>query len=50
MVYQAPGLPTAAIALNAAIICEIIYLLWRTHRFVPLSLPSWGRLSPSPTA
>ncbi len=49
MVYQAPGLPTAAIALNAAIICEIIYLLWRTHRFVPLSLPSWGRLSPSPT-
>jgi len=49
MVWQTPGLPTAAVALNAAIICEILYLLWRARRFTPLSLPSWGRLSPRPT-
>ncbi len=27
-----PGLPTAAIALNLAAVCEVIYLAWRTGR------------------
>jgi hypothetical protein len=27
-----PGLPTAAIALNIAALCEVIYLTWRTQR------------------
>ncbi len=28
--YYLPGLPTAAIALNVAALCEVVYLLWRT--------------------
>jgi len=27
-----PGLPTAAIALNVALLCEVLYLTWRTQR------------------
>jgi len=29
-----PGLPTAAIALNIAALCEVIYLTWRTQRIL----------------
>jgi hypothetical protein len=29
--YHLPGLPTAAIALNVAAFCEVVYLLWRTR-------------------
>lgn len=36
---QWAGLPTAAAALNIAIFCEIIYLAWRTQRFIPIGLP-----------
>lgn len=34
-----PGLPTAAIALNMASVCEILYLAWRTQHVLPLKLP-----------
>jgi progressive ankylosis protein len=33
---QWPGLPTAAVALSLAVLAEIIYLAWRTQRFVPI--------------
>ncbi|MCB8980119.1 MAG: hypothetical protein H6657_22125 [Ardenticatenaceae bacterium] len=33
---QWPGLPTAAMALNLSLLAEIIYLGWRTQRFVPI--------------
>ncbi len=35
---QLPGLPTAAITLNIAVVCEIIYLAWRTQRHFPIGL------------
>ena len=31
---QWPGLPTAAVALSLAVLAEIIYLAWRTQRFI----------------
>ena len=34
-----PGLPTAAVALNAASLIEIIYLSWRTQRLLPQAIP-----------
>ncbi len=35
--YHLPGLHTAAIALNIAVFCEVVYLLWRTRdAFLPL--------------
>ena len=37
--FQLPGLPTAAIALNIAAVCEIMYLAWRTQRYFPIGLP-----------
>lgn len=33
---QWPGLPTAALALSLALLAEIIYLGWRTQRFIPI--------------
>lgn len=30
--YQLPGLPVAAVALNIASLCEVIYLAWRTGK------------------
>ena len=30
--FQLPGLPTAAVALNVAVLCEVIYLAWRTGK------------------
>lgn len=33
---QWPGLPTAAVALSLAVLAEIIYLGWRTQRFIPI--------------
>ena len=31
-----PGLPTAAVALSLALLAEILYLGWRTQRFIPI--------------
>jgi progressive ankylosis protein len=38
-----PGLPTAGMALNAALACEIIYLAWRTQKFLYIGLPWQAR-------
>ena len=41
-----PGLPTAAIALNVALLCEVLYLTWRTQRVLAPGLyllPYWLR-------
>jgi len=35
-----PGLPTAAIALNAASLAEIIFLGWRTQQIIPIAMPA----------
>jgi hypothetical protein len=32
--FHLPGLPTAAIALNIAALCEVIYLSWRTQHIL----------------
>lgn len=34
LILQMPGLPTAAVALNLAALCEVIYLAWRTQRLL----------------
>lgn len=47
--FYLPGLPTAAAALNLAVIFEIIYLVWRTKRAIPFGLPSFKKLKPEPT-
>lgn len=39
---QWAGLPTAALALNAAAIGEVIYLGWQTNRMLPAATPLWG--------
>lgn len=44
-----PGLPVAAVALNVAIIFEVIFLAWRTQRTIPIGLPSFSRIKPEPT-
>ncbi len=44
-----PGLPTAAAALNIAIMCELIYLTWRTQRIIPIGLPFGKQWQTSPT-
>lgn len=40
--YRLPGLPTAAIALNAAAFVEILYLGWQTQRALPADLSLFG--------
>ena len=37
-----PGIPTAAVALNAASLIEILYLGWRTRRLLPEAIPIPG--------
>ena len=44
-----PGLLTAAIALNLALIWEIIYLVRRTQRQVPIKLFQRVGWKPKPT-
>lgn len=44
-----PGLPTAAVALNIALFCEIGYLAWRTQRMVPINLFHRTGWNPKPT-
>lgn len=39
LVNRWPGLPTAAVALNAASLVEILYLGWRTQRILPEAVP-----------
>ena len=39
LVRQAPGLHTAAVALNVAALAEVIYLAWRTQHILPISSP-----------
>jgi len=34
IIFGLPGLPTAAIALNFAALCEVFYLTWRTQRIL----------------
>lgn len=43
-----PGLPTAAAALNLALLAEILYLAWRAQRTLPLGLITWHRARPEP--
>ena len=44
-----PGLPTAAVALVAALICEIVFLGWRTQRVIPPNLLYGIRMKPEAT-
>lgn len=43
LAQRLPGLPTAAMALNAALLAEIAYLGWRVHRKIPAGLPLLAR-------
>ena len=36
---QLPGLQTAAVALNLASLCEVVYLAWRTRRVLTFDFP-----------
>ncbi len=38
-----PGLPTAALAMNLALLGEVLYLAWRTRSTLPVGLPLFGR-------
>lgn len=44
-----PGLPSAALALNLAVIAEFIYLAWQTQTQLPQNLSLIGRREPAPT-
>lgn len=46
---QLPGLPAAAAALNLAVMFEILYLVWRTQRIIPINLFTFSRTRPKPT-
>ena len=46
---QWAGLPSAAAALNVAVICEIVYLAWRTQRIIPIGLPFGKQWQATPT-
>ncbi len=41
-----PGLLTAAIALNIAILCEIMYLTWRAGHLLPGNMPLFRPRTP----
>lgn len=45
-----PGLPTVVAALNLAIVCEILYLTWRSQRVIPTGLALFPRARAKPTA
>ncbi|MCL4263791.1 MAG: hypothetical protein KJ069_11270 [Anaerolineae bacterium] len=47
--WRWPGLPSAAAALNLALISEILYLAWRAQRLIPMGLFSFSRARPKPT-
>lgn len=40
LIWQAAGIPTAAVALNLAALFETFYLLWQSQRLIGLGLPS----------
>ncbi|HUM68084.1 MAG TPA: hypothetical protein PLK31_04475, partial [Chloroflexota bacterium] len=44
-----PGLPSAAAALNLALVSEIFYLSWRAQRMIPMSLFAFSRTRAKPT-
>jgi hypothetical protein len=44
-----PGLPSAAAALNLALIGEILFLAWRAQRLLPLGLFAFSRARAKPT-
>jgi progressive ankylosis protein len=46
VMMQLPGLETAAIALNAAALCEVIYLGWRTRRILAPDIRLFSRQQP----
>lgn len=48
LVWQYPGLPTAAVALNVAALAEVVYLLWRSQRVLTLGLPLLRPWQPEP--
>ena len=50
LLWQLPGLPTAAVALNIASLAEVVYLLWRSRRVLTIGLPLLRSLQPEPGA
>lgn len=46
---QLPGLPTAATALNLAVVVELLVLSWRARRVTPIGLPLFTRAKVRPT-
>lgn len=44
-----PGLPITAAALNLAVFIEILYLAWRTQRFLPIGWSKMAQVKPKPT-
>lgn len=44
-----PGLPSAAAALNLALIGEILFLAWRAQRLIPVGLFAFSRARAKPT-
>ena len=49
LAQQWPGLPTAGLAMNLALLGEVLYLAWRTRETLPAGLPLFGspRTQPS---
>lgn len=52
LAQQRPGLPSAAVALNLAVLAELVYLAWQTQTQLPKNLSLIGRreAAPSPTS
>ncbi|MFN2138094.1 MAG: hypothetical protein ACK2UK_19215 [Candidatus Promineifilaceae bacterium] len=46
VLMQRPGLPTAAIALNLAAFCEVLYLAWKTNKLLSPQIQLFGRQQP----
>ncbi len=48
LAQERPGLPSAAVALNLAVIAELVYLAWQTQAQLPKNLSLIGRREPAP--
>lgn len=46
VILELPGIPTAAAALNAAALCEVIYLAWRTRKLLAPAIQLLRRQQP----
>ena len=42
VLWRWPGLPTAALAMNLALLVEVLYLTWQTRATLPVGLPLFG--------